>query len=194
MQPDYFGDLYVACRPECVVNSDFLSNKACQNMHCVDPCPDTCGVNAICSVLNHTPTCTCYEGYIGDPFTACRRKPIPIEPVIADDPCDPNPCGPYSNPPKVIGDRCHCTCLPEMIGSPPNCRPECVMNSDCPNDKACVNNKCKDPCPGVCGIHASCHVTNHIPQCTCDPGYSGNAFVACTRVTTCKSLFIGIYI
>ena len=179
--PDYFGDPYVACRPECVVNSDCPSNKACQNMHCVDPCPGICGVNAICSVLNHIPTCTCYEGYIGDPFTACRRKPIPIEPVIADDPCDPNPCGPYSNPPKVIGDRCNCTCLPEMIGSPPNCRPECIINADCPTDKACINRKCQDPCPGLCGINAKCEVLNRIPICICNTGFIGDPFAQCYR-------------
>ena len=73
--PDYFGDPYVACRPECVVNSDCPSNKACQQNHCIDPCPGTCGVNAECRVQSHIPSCTCIRGYIGDPFTACRRKP-----------------------------------------------------------------------------------------------------------------------
>ena len=72
--PDHFGDPYVACRPECVVNSDCPSDKACQQLHCVDPCPGTCGSNAICHVPNHLPVCTCLEGYAGDPFTACRRK------------------------------------------------------------------------------------------------------------------------
>jgi hypothetical protein len=51
-----------------------------------------------------------------------------IAPVIEEDPCDPNPCGPYSNPPRNSGDRCDCTCLPGMIGQPPNCRPECQLN------------------------------------------------------------------
>jgi hypothetical protein len=74
--PDYFGDPYVACRPECVVNSDCPSNKACQQLHCIDPCPGVCGTNAVCRVLNHVPSCTCIEGYIGDPFTACRQKPL----------------------------------------------------------------------------------------------------------------------
>ena len=74
--PEYFGDPYVACRPECVVNSDCPSNKACQRNKCIDPCPGTCGINAVCQVLNHIPTCTCIENYIGDPFTACRQKPI----------------------------------------------------------------------------------------------------------------------
>lgn len=36
------------------------------------------------------------------------------------------------------------------------CRPECVLSSDCPSDKACIRNKCKDPCPGVCGLNAEC--------------------------------------
>ena len=74
--PEYFGDPYVACRPECVVNSDCPSNKACQRNKCIDPCPGTCGINARCQVKNHLATCTCFEGYIGDPFTACRQKPI----------------------------------------------------------------------------------------------------------------------
>ena len=74
--PEYFGDPYVACRPECVVHSDCPSNKACLRNKCVDPCPGTCGVNAVCTVKNHIPVCTCQDGYIGDPFTSCRLKPI----------------------------------------------------------------------------------------------------------------------
>ena len=74
--PEYFGDPYVACRPECVVHSDCPSNKACQRNKCVDPCPGTCGINARCSVKNHVPVCTCIDGYIGDPFTSCRLKPL----------------------------------------------------------------------------------------------------------------------
>ena len=74
--PEYFGDPYVACRPECVVNSDCPSNKACQRNKCIDPCPGTCGINALCQVRSHIPTCTCIEGYIGDPFTECRLKPL----------------------------------------------------------------------------------------------------------------------
>ena len=72
--PEYFGDPYVACRPECVVHSDCPSNKACQRNKCIDPCPGTCGINAECRVMNHVPICTCIEGYIGDPFTACNGK------------------------------------------------------------------------------------------------------------------------
>lgn len=85
--PEYFGDPYVACRPECVVHSDCPSNKACQRNKCIDPCPGTCGINAQCRVMSHVATCTCIENYIGDPFTACKRRPLPVEPVVEEDPC-----------------------------------------------------------------------------------------------------------
>ena len=74
--PEYFGDPYVACRPECVVNSDCPSDKACQRNKCIYPCPGTCGINALCTVRNHIPTCTCFQGYIGDPFVECRQPPL----------------------------------------------------------------------------------------------------------------------
>ena len=183
--PDYFGDPYVACRPECTTNAECPSSKACQNLHCVDPCPAArCGVNAQCQVVNHIPNCVCIQGYIGDPFTSCRQPPLVIEPVVEEDPCNPNPCGPNSNPPRVIGDRCHCTCLPEMIGSPPNCRPECIVNSDCSSETACINRKCQDPCPGLCGVNAYCRVRNHVPICVCNQGYIGDPFSSCYRPTT----------
>ena len=194
--PDHFGDPYVACRPECVINADCPSNKQCRNQHCVDPCPGLCGSNAYCQVANHLPICVCNQGYIGDPFVACRKPPPPrkinlipktisglyqiisAEPIEAD-PCEPNPCGPNSNPPRNVGDRCQCSCLPEMIGSPPNCRPECQINADCPTDRACINRKCQDPCPGLCGVNAYCRVRNHVPICVCNQGYIGDPFSSC---------------
>ena len=73
---NYFGDPYQACQPECLVNNDCTATTACRNLHCVDPCPGLCGVNAGCKVINHIPTCTCLEGYQGDPFTSCRLRPL----------------------------------------------------------------------------------------------------------------------
>ena len=76
--PEYFGDPYVACRPECTTNAECQSSKACQRLKCVDPCPLAgCGVNAQCTVVNHIPNCVCNRGYIGDPFSACRLPPPP---------------------------------------------------------------------------------------------------------------------
>ena len=71
----YFGDPYTQCRPECLTNSDCSANRACANLKCIDPCPGTCGVKARCQVVNHIPTCTCQQGYRGDPFTQCILIP-----------------------------------------------------------------------------------------------------------------------
>ena len=111
--------------------------------------------------------------------------PRPIEVI---EPCNPSPCGRNAECTER-GQAASCRCILDYIGNPyVECKPECTVNSECPRDKACINNKCGDPCPGVCGAHASCSVNNHNPQCRCDPGYTGNAFVSCSRITTCKSL------
>lgn len=73
--PEYFGDPYVNCRPECVQNSDCSRTQSCLNMKCVNPCKDMCGFNADCHVSNHFPTCTCKSGYTGDPMRKCHEIP-----------------------------------------------------------------------------------------------------------------------
>lgn len=54
-----------------------------------------------------------------------------------------------------------------------------MLNSDCSRDRACVGNKCIDPCPGTCGILAVCDVIGHVPMCSCPRGMIGNAFIRC---------------
>lgn len=73
--PDYQGDPYLGCRPECVQNSDCLHNRACINNKCKDPCTGACGLNAQCQVYNHQPSCTCISGYTGNPLTSCHIPP-----------------------------------------------------------------------------------------------------------------------
>lgn len=96
-------------------------------------------------------------------------------PVQKPDPCSGSPCG--SNA------RCNngiCTCLPEYFGDPYlGCRPECVFSADCSADRACIRNKCVDPCPGTCGRNSLCNVINHTPMCSCPSGTTGNAFISC---------------
>jgi hypothetical protein len=68
------------------------------------------------------------------------------------------------------------------IGNPyDGCRPECVLNSDCPANLACIRNKCKDPCPGSCALNTECQVVNHLPSCTCNDGFIGDPFKYCDR-------------
>lgn len=103
-------------------------------------------------------------------------------PPITIRPCTPNPCGPNA----ICQERDNsgsCSCVPGYFGNPyEGCRPECVLNSDCPDNRACVNNKCHDPCLGYCGLQAICQVVNHVPKCTCTNGYAGNAYERCTVI------------
>jgi hypothetical protein len=111
-------------------------------------------------------------------FVKIQTRYITALKPVQDDPCNPSPCGPNAQCNNGV-----CTCLPEYQGDPyRGCRPECVLSSDCPRDKACIRNKCVDPCPGTCGQNAECSVINHIPICSCLPGYTGSAFVVCRLV------------
>jgi hypothetical protein len=73
-KPDYFGDPYVGCKPECVGNSECPSHQACINNKCGNPCPGPCGVNAECRVHNHYTVCLCMEGFEGDPLKKCIQR------------------------------------------------------------------------------------------------------------------------
>lgn len=102
------------------------------------------------------------------------------------DPCVPSPCGPNSQCQNRNG-QASCSCLPNYIGAPPSCRPECSTNSECPLNMACINMHCIDPCPGSCAYNALCTVQNHIPSCHCPEGYIGDPFIACQLAPKRKS-------
>lgn len=102
----------------------------------------------------------------------------PIVPEVTT-PCTPSPCGANAVCREQNGAGA-CTCQPGYFGNPyEGCRPECTVNPDCSSDKACVRNKCEDPCPGICGQNAECRVINHVPMCYCLPGFIGEPFRFC---------------
>jgi hypothetical protein len=116
----------------------------------------------------------------------------PNDPIIdRRDPCDPNPCGEHaiciinSNTPNIAS----CQCRDDFLGNPPNCRPECQRNADCPLYLACSNGKkCIDPCQdGLCGSNTDCRVINHRPVCACLETFTGDPFASCSRIpgTSC---------
>lgn len=181
-------------------------NMRCENP-CA--CIGTCDVNAECSVINHSPVCHCRAGHTGNPFQNCYPIPTNSKrneekniqksykafatnrvncsfdfilkaylPLPPENPCVPSPCGSYSDCHVVQGHPV-CSCLSQYYGSPPNCRPECTISSECAPDKSCINQQCVDPCPGVCGINAMCRAVNHNPICSCMYGYVGDPFVRC---------------
>lgn len=105
---------------------------------------------------------------------------------IPRNPCNPSPCGSNAICKERNGAG-SCTCVKNYFGDPyAGCRPECLMNNDCPHDRACLAMKCRDPCPGSCGLNAECKVMNHNPQCYCRPGYTGNALNLCREIPASK--------
>lgn len=165
------------CKPECTSNEECLPSLACIRMKCKNPCENICGSNAECKVVSHSPICLCAFGYTGDPFFGCTKEILNAEIEIT--PCSPSPCGSNAIC-KEKQNAGSCTCIEGYLGNPyEGCRPECVVNTDCPSNKACVNNKCKDPCPGSCGSNALCQIVNHLPLCTCLSGYTGDPFQYC---------------
>lgn len=132
-----------------------------------------------CRVENHIPSCI--------------PRIVPTTGRPQTNPCQPSPCGPNSQC-KNVNKQAVCSCLPTYMGTPPNCKPECIVNSECPPDQACVNQKCSDPCPNTCGLRAHCYTKNHSPICACPPGYTGDPFHKCTpqskynKYLACRSI------
>lgn len=163
---------------ECTVDDDCSYTSACINHRCVDPCPGSCGVNAVCKCEKHHPVCSCNHGLTGNPLIRCYAIPTPMP---ENDPCMPNPCG-LNTLCQVIGNRAVCSCLPDFQGDPQfGCQPECTINSDCADDQICFERHCKNPCDlgALCGIGALCSVEYHTATCRCPDGYIGDAFYQC---------------
>lgn len=180
--PSYIGSP-PNCRPECVSSSECELTKSCVNQRCVPVCPGPCAHNAVCRAVNHgnssnlvtciltcifywimifanvVAICACDRDFIGDPFVGCQQKP-PVREHVVTNPCVPSPCGPNAECRNINGVA-SCSCLPSFLGAPPNCRPECVVNDECPSDRACVQNHCIDPCLGSCGSNAYCRTVSH---------------------------------
>lgn len=114
----------------------------------------------------------------------CNNIMNSLEPLLIEhtpvyrDPCYPSPCGLYSECRNINGAP-SCSCLQNYYGSPPNCRPECTINSECSSNQACFREKCIDPCPGSCGYNTRCEVINHTPICSCLANYIGDPFTNC---------------
>lgn len=158
------------------MNEDCVKDKACVKNKCVNPCIGTCGNNAICEVYNHIPMCHCPSGMTGNAFITCHQ--IVLQEPVVRNPCSPSPCGPNSQC-RDVNNQPICTCLPTFFGYPPNCRPECTVNSDCSMSTACLNQRCRDPCPGTCGMSAECQVINHNAICSCPLHLTGDPFSKC---------------
>lgn len=109
-----------------------------------------------------------------------------------EDPCSSSPCG--LNAECRANDTTYtCNCLPDFIGSPPNCKPACKQNADCASELACINQHCENPCvKSTCGLNTECYVENHGTFCKCIKNFFGNPLVECslkapTPINPCES-------
>ena len=67
-------------------------------------------------------------------------------------------------------------------------RGECQRDNDCPDNRACIENQCLDPCivHSPCGKSALCETTSHRPVCRCPSGWAGDPHIECY---TCRLLY-----
>lgn len=146
-----------------------------RSFHCLLPC-SWYGINIFIKTIN----ILFYNKYFLNSLVIFLKVPPETALTVQRDPCSPSPCGPNAIC-QSVGQTPACTCLPNYRGSPPNCRPECTINSECPSNQACIQERCKDPCPGSCGFNALCTVFNHVPMCSCIEGYTGDPFSQCSQ-------------
>ena len=59
-------------------------------------------------------------------------------------------------------------------------RPECEIDSECPDHQFCSGEKCQNLCQrGICGDNAVCKAKNHNSACECPNGYEGDPSTLC---------------
>lgn len=138
---------------------------------------------------------------VGDsvpPFTELPYgSSTPIIPIAVTKtpppPCQLNPCGERA---LCVPDGIYheCICPDGTYGNPYTlCRPECVIDSGCPRNKACKRERCYDPCTDVCGANAECSVIMHRPMCTCPSTLAGDPYTACNPLPPTSELLQSMF-
>ena len=175
---------------------------------CRNPCLvyEPCARDARCEVHDELPlrvmSCTCLPGYTGKGDVRCEKILVP-EPFSCDTDNDcsatqacrngdcVNPCA-VDKPCvelatcTVNNHRARCECPPGYEGDGfSSCtkirKGECEHDVDCPDNRACIQHQCLDPCVLLdpCGNEAVCETTSHRPVCRCPAGWGGNPHEGC---------------
>ncbi|XP_026683575.1 LOW QUALITY PROTEIN: neurogenic locus Notch protein-like [Diaphorina citri] len=174
------------CQAGCRVHSDCPQDKSCIDGQCRDPCAKgspgdnlrpTCGVNALCRVVEHRPVCLCPDNYQGDPTDRCEsyrcKQDSDCEPGkscrgdgVCRNPClTSGVCGVNAQC-RVLQRHAVCSCPPGYLGNP---RVQC---------KQPVAESCSTRNP--CGDQALCtDLGGGGVSCTCPPGCTGDPHQAC---------------
>ncbi|CAG2101907.1 unnamed protein product, partial [Medioppia subpectinata] len=204
------GNPYVECsiRDSCNNNGDCPGNLNCLGDFCSCPKPfqqlsSFCILTSVnCSTSNPCPqNQECVHSLSNDltGFCICPRGFVLTSDGFCRDinECDQQtfPCGPGAICTNTIGNF-KCSCPPHSSGDPngDGCfaeapKQECLHDSDCHEDKACIEFKCLSPCfeDHECGQNAICGVVNHRKECKCKPLYFGNPYEICRKPVECVS-------
>ena len=199
---------------ECQVDEDCRNEQICHQNKCINPClvANPCATNAICTGNNHAANCACPPGYFGDPYDRCLTVECQINDDCPDDkaciqnqclnPClIDNICAPTAIC-STIRHNAACSCPSGFVGDPlVLCSPkedpipelakvECKVDSDCPSGRACLDNRCRNPCYelNACDITAVCSVVDTVPFrtmiCSCREGWIPDTDRSCVPVET----------
>lgn len=179
--------------PECRGDSECGTKEACINKMCRNPCD--CGTNADCDVIDHRSICTCQVGFHGNPDVGCFPVGCTVNSDCEDDKACyegvcANPCL-VSNPCAVNAEcyaqkhRARCRCPSGLLGDGYT---QCLIigcraNSNCPPNRACINDQCLDPClNSPCAPTAECVSLDYQALCRCPAGTFGEPSVRCEPV------------
>ncbi|GLH00238.1 Uncharacterized protein GBIM_06672, partial [Gryllus bimaculatus] len=201
-KPGYSGNALAGCfKVGCQSDGECSYDQQCYNGECVNPCllGAPCAVTAECYGDAHRAACRCPPGFAGDPFRRCERAECRVD---SDCPRDKaclqrrcvDPCAAVADPPCAANALCFaqnhaagCRC-PEHLPAgdpfafcearpPPAHRPECRSDVDCPSRRACIRERCQDPCAVLrpCHPSAACAVLDSVPVrtmvCECPDGW-----------------------
>ncbi|CAL4121255.1 unnamed protein product, partial [Meganyctiphanes norvegica] len=70
---------------------------------------------------------------------------------------------------------CRCKGNDQYDPSTGQCQ-ECVGNSNCQHDQACLSGTCRRVCDGACATGGQCTSQNHVAKCTCNGELKGNPY------------------
>ena len=164
----------------------------------IDECqnPASCGSNALCQNTPGNFTCTCPNGYGGNPYDGvCLFFFLSFVCLLPDfyrfffkcadiDECElGNACGTGSICTNTDGGY-KCACPPGFSGDP---------------KVACIDvDECAPPPPGVkstpvCGRSAICDNLPGTFRCQCPPGFKGDPKVACEGSKKKKTFFYSYF-
>ncbi|XP_041673606.1 neurogenic locus notch homolog protein 1-like isoform X3 [Drosophila eugracilis] len=167
------GNYTCSCPEGFVGNNPY--REGCQD---VDECsyPNVCGPGAICTNLEGSYRCDCPPGYDGDGRSESG--------CVDQDECARRPCGRNADCLNTDGSF-RCLCPDGYSGDPMHgCEAACVLDTECGASEVCQGGQCFNPClqPQACGQNAECVIQNHLKQCHCPEGFTGDSAKECVRV------------